>query len=307
MSGKRRGDLDREDLFRSILGDLGAEPGPADNMIEISRIAFNEAQPRRYFSEESLADLAASIAGRGVLEPVLVRPTADGYELIAGERRTRAAVLAGLQQIPAVVLQVDDRAALEISLMENLQREDLNSVEETDAVLSLLELSLGYDRKQVVALLQEIYNEERGRTSGAAFGDERKAAAKELLAKLGRFTPSSFYVNRVPILDFPDELLEAVRGGRLEFTKAQVIARIKEPSERIRLLEETLSEGLTLSQLRARAARKEQPVARTDGAEGKQLARTRRLLTARRLDKLAPQERARADLLLKELRELLEG
>ncbi len=307
MSGKKRGDLDREDLFRSILGDLGAEPGPADNMIEIARISFNEAQPRRYFSEESLADLAASISSRGVLEPVLVRPTTNGYELIAGERRTRAAVLAGLQQIPAVVLQVDDHAALEISIMENLQREDLNSVEETDAVLSLLELSLDYDRKQVIALLQEIYNEERGRTSGAVFDDERKAAAKGLLAKLGRFTPSSFYVNRVPILDFPDELLEAVRGGRLEFTKAQVIARIKEPSKRIRLLEETLSEGLTLRQLRARAARKEQPAARTDGAEGKQLARTRRLLTARRLEKLAPQERARADLLLRELRELLEG
>lgn len=306
MSSKRRNDLDRDSLFKSILGDLGAEAAADGGMVEIASLRFNERQPRRYFDDEGLAELASSIARRGVLEPVLVRQTPEGLELIAGERRTRAARLAGLDHIPAIVLEVDDHAALEISIMENLQREDLNAVEETEAVLRLLELNLGYDRKQVVGLLQEIYNEERGRTSGGAFDETRKNELRELLTRLGRFTPSSFYVNRVPILDFPRELLDAVRSGRLEFTKAQVIARIKNPERRLELLEAALEEGLSLSQIRARAARGG-GAADEGGHEGKALARTRRLLTAARLEKLSKRERARAELLIKELRELLEG
>lgn len=296
-------DLDRDSLFKSILGDLGGgEDAPATgSSISIRQIRFNQDQPRRHFDDEALADLAESITSRGVLEPVLVRRQADGFELIAGERRTRAAIKAGLEQIPAVILDVDDNAALEISIMENLQREDLNAVEETEAVLRLLELHFSFSRQQVVSALQEIYNEERGRGRGEVFTQEAKAELRTVLGRLGRFTPSSFYVNRVPILDFPEELLTAVRSGELEFTKAQVIARVKDSRRRRKLLEEALGEGLTLTQLRTRA--REPGGATDDAALG--LERTRKLLSARRVARLPDSKRSRLEKLLAELRELL--
>jgi ParB family chromosome partitioning protein len=310
MTKRRKGDLDRSSLFQSILGEIGAETGndPAGNLIDISLLRYNPEQPRRHFDDDALEQLAASIRQHGVLEPVLVRRTGVHFELIAGERRSRAARLAGLNTIPAIVLEVDGNAALEISIMENLQREDLNAVEETDAVLQLLQLSLELEREQVVRLLQEIYNEERGRSSGGDPSTENdRTQVKELFTRLGRFTPSSFYVNRVPILSFPDDLLEAVRSGKLSFTKAQLIARIPDEAQRRELLRQALVEDLTVSQLRTRAARlKTSAASGSSQSADKVLARTRRLLSLSRLERLPAHDRARAELLLKELRELLE-
>lgn len=304
MSNKRG--LDRDSLFKSILGNLGEDDDAGSaNLIDMDSIRFNSEQPRRHFDGQALNELAESIRKRGVLEPVLVRRLGDGFELIAGERRTRAARQAGLDQIPAIILSVDDDAALEISIMENLQREDLNAVEETEAVLRLLQLHLGQPRKQVIAILQEIYNQERGRAaSGAQFPDETKAELRSLLTRLGRFTPSSFYVNRVPILDFPTELLTAVRSGKLEFTKAQALARVKDADLRRKLLEEAVKEGLTLTQIRARSASAKP--GRSAGAGETQVARTRKLLTDRRLARLSKADRSKAEKLMEELRRLLD-
>jgi len=106
--------------------------------LPVASIEPNHAQPRRHFDEEALQGLAGSIGERGVLQPVLVRSLQDGkYELLAGERRWRAAKLAGLQSIPALVSPHDDRAALQIALIENMAREDLNPVEEARACVTL--------------------------------------------------------------------------------------------------------------------------------------------------------------------------
>lgn len=294
--------LDRDALFKSILGDLGEDTaGSESSAISISRIRFNRDQPRRHFADDSLRELAESISSRGVLEPVLVRRKGDGFELIAGERRTRAAIQVGLESIPAIVLDVDDNEALEISIMENLQREDLNAVEETEAVLRLLELHFGFGRDAVIRLLQEIYNEERGRGRGEEFAAEQKEELRSVLSRLGRFTPSSFYVNRVPILDFPEELLLAVRSGELEFTKAQAIARVKDAQKRKELLEDAIRDGLTLSQIRARA----RAGVESDRDDGTELQAVRKLLTKRRLARLSSRQRSRLDRLLEELRDLL--
>jgi len=155
MAAKKRGqELDRTAVFEAILGDLGESSGESTlGTIPIDEIRYNRKQPRKYLDEGSLVDLTASIRDKGVLEPIIVRKAADGYELVAGERRTRAAQMAGLSEIPAIVTEIDDREALEVSIMENLQREDLNAVEETDAVLTLLELSLDVSRSQVLHLL----------------------------------------------------------------------------------------------------------------------------------------------------------
>src|SRR5690625_2072746 len=299
----RKGDLDRDSFFKSILGDIGESPEPDSSGIALEQIIFNPDQPRRHFPEEALAELAESIRSRGVLEPVLVRRREDGFELIAGERRTRAAQLAGLTHVPAVVLDVADDEALEISIMENLQREDLNAVEETEAVLRLLQLHLNLEREGVLQVLQDVYNEERGRSGSRRHGAEVQEELKSLLGRLGRFTPSSFYVNRVPILSFPEELLEAVRGGSLTFTKAQVLARVTDARRRKLLLKEAVAENLSLSQLRARV-RAETTGARPEPAGSGSVAETRKLRSPGGVARLPDSRRKKLEKLLAEIREL---
>jgi ParB family transcriptional regulator, chromosome partitioning protein len=114
---------------------VASTPGPTE--IPIDRIERNPYQPRTSFAEEGLAELAASIATHGVLQPVLVTETVDGYRLVAGERRLRAAQLAGLDRIPAVIRQADERDQLELALVENLQRADLNPMDAARAYRQL--------------------------------------------------------------------------------------------------------------------------------------------------------------------------
>lgn len=317
MSAKRRrGDIDRAAVFEAILGDLGqAEPEASEvvlgsSEVPIAQIRYNEQQPRHHIDPVALAQLTASVRQRGVLEPVLVRRVDDGFELVAGERRTRAAQDAGLSHVPAIVLELDDREALEISIMENLQREDLNAVEETEAVLALLELTLELDRSGVVALLHDMYQRERGREGDAAIDDAALAAAELLFERLGRFTPVSFYVNRVPILSFPDALLEAVRTGVLAFTKAQAIARVASPEARDVLLREAVDEGLSLSQIRRRITE-----IRTDETPERSVGErvvlavntTKRLLSRRRVAALSDDERARLLEALEQVQRILDA
>jgi ParB family transcriptional regulator, chromosome partitioning protein len=309
---RRRADIDRSAVFEAILGDLGGESAadPVPGAVALAEVRFNERQPRHHIDPQSLAHLTASVRERGVLEPVLLRRVAGGYEVVAGERRTRAARDAGLSHIPAIVLELDDRAALEISIMENLQREDLNAVEETEAVLGLLELTLELDRASAVGLLHEMYQEGRGRGGDRSFPDAAKETAEALFARLGRFSASSFLVNRIPILAFPEELLDAVRTGRLEFTKAQAIARVGEAGAREKLLHEAIRDELSLSQIRRRITeiRADESVERPVG-ERIVLAMnaTRRLLTRRRIASLPVAKRDRVAALLEELETLLEA
>ena len=258
----------------------------------------------------ALAALTASIRERGVLEPILVRRVERGYELVAGERRTRAAREAGLTHVPAIVLDLDDREALEISIMENLQREDLNAVEETEAVLQLLELSLAIDRAGALALLNEVVQESRGRVPQARFAGEQKRVAVDLFERLGRFTPASFLANRIPILGFPSELLTAVRDGRLSFTKAQALARVEDPEDRRRLLEEAAGEELSLSQIRRRITelRSDRPIERSiDDEVLDRMHAARRLLQRRSLVRLSHERLKRLGGLLDDLLALLDG
>ena len=120
-----------------------ASPAPAakgeapSNRIAVARIKKSPWQPRRQFEREALAELVASVKELGVLQPLLVRKVGDEFELIAGERRYRAAQEAGLKDVPAIVMDVTDRGALELALVENLQRADLNYVEEAEGYQAL--------------------------------------------------------------------------------------------------------------------------------------------------------------------------
>jgi len=127
------------------------KPGPGDSvqLIDIDRVRANRKQPRQRFDEEGLEALARSLKAEGVLQPVLVRPLPDGrYEMVAGERRWRAAQRVGLLKIPAVVREVPDERLMEIALIENLQRENLNPIEEAEAYRTLLD-SLGLKQQDI--------------------------------------------------------------------------------------------------------------------------------------------------------------
>jgi ParB family chromosome partitioning protein len=131
----RKGAADQEEK-----GERQAPPERgAVSRIGIELIQRGRYQPRRHFDEEKLQELADSIAAQGVVQPIVVRPVGDVYEIIAGERRWRAAQLAGLHEIPAVVRDVDDQTAMAMALIENIQRDDLNPLEEAGALHRLLE------------------------------------------------------------------------------------------------------------------------------------------------------------------------
>ena len=120
-------------------GEQQAPPKGAVSQLGIELIQRGRYQPRRHFDEEKLQELADSISAQGVVQPIVVRPVGNVYEIIAGERRWRAAQLAGLHEIPAVVREVDDQAAMAMALIENIQRDDLNPLEEAGALHRLLE------------------------------------------------------------------------------------------------------------------------------------------------------------------------
>jgi len=118
--------------------------------LPIDRVRRGRYQPRRHFDPDALQELADSISAQGMVQPVVVRPVDDGYELIAGERRWRAAQIAGLHELPAVVRALDDQAAAAVALIENIQREDLNPLEEARAIARLVE-DFGLTHQQVAA------------------------------------------------------------------------------------------------------------------------------------------------------------
>lgn len=188
--------------------------------INVELIAPNPNQPRRRFDEEALVALADSLAEQGVLQPVLVRPLPGGsYELVAGERRWRAAQIAGFEQIPAIVEQRDDTEALEAAIVENMARADLNPVEEARAVAALVE-ELGMTKKAV----------------GRRVGRSRSAIS-----------------NLLRILDLPDSVLAMLEEGSLSEGHGRALLLADDNSDRKRLARSAKDEGWSVRVLEDRA------------------------------------------------------
>lgn len=230
---------------------------PADEavakLVAVDSIRLPTEQPRRYFDPDKLEQLALSIKEHGILEPLLVRPLQQGdYELVAGERRYRAAQMAEITEIPVVVRELSDEEALQISLIENLHREDLNPVEETEGILLLLATRLNRGVEDVVLLLYRMQNEVKGKVTQNVLGNEEGQQVRAMFDSLGLMTWESFASSRLPLRNLPEEILEALRTGRIEYTKATAIARIKDSSQRQSLLEEAIQENLSLTQIRER-------------------------------------------------------
>ena len=210
-------------------------------------------QPRRYFDPNKLQELSRSIKTLGILEPLLVRPTSEGnYELVAGERRFKAAQMAQLNEVPVIVREMDDTMTHTVRLIENLQREDLNPLEETEGILELLALRLETNQTEAIKLLQKMENEVKGKITPNVMGSPQGLIIEELFSTLGRMKWDSFVKNRLPLLKLPPDVLEVLRQGKLEYTKGRALAKVKDEQKRYVLIEAAITENLSLSQINER-------------------------------------------------------
>lgn len=181
--------------------------------LKLTEIEPNREQPRKDFDEKALSELADSIREHGVLQPLLVRPLKDGrYQLIAGERRWRASRMAGLTEVPVIVRDLDDQAAMELALIENLQRTDLNIMEEAAGYRELM---------------------------------ERYGMTQEVVAKrVGKSRPA--VANALRMLALPEATAKLVREGKLTAGHARALLGLPDPAEIDPLAERVLAEGLSV-------------------------------------------------------------
>lgn len=245
----RRKSLQEEWAFES-------SSSSGDHSVSIDLIVMPTSQPRRYFDAEKLQQLTESVRQHGILEPLLVRPSRQPgvYELIAGERRLRAAKQASLSSVPVIVREFNDEEALQIALVENLQREDLNPVEEAEGILQLLGLRLNINSSDVPALLYRMRNEVAGNSKQNILTSPDGKTVQAVFHELGTLTWESFVTTRLPLLNLPTEILEVLRSGQIAYTKAQIIARIKDDEQRRQLLEEAIANDLSFLDIKERIA-----------------------------------------------------
>jgi len=262
--------------------------------------------------------LVGSIQRHGILQPLLVRPLgedqAEEYEIVAGERRYRAARTVGLAEVPVVVRKMGDEEAVQYALLENLQREDLNPVEETEGILRLIALGLEKDGDDVISLLYRMQNSVRHQARREAslvthnvMGNSEEEVVLGIFNGLGIMTWESFVNNRLPLLNLPDDILQALRSGRIAYTKARTIARLKDEKEREAVLREAIAQDFSLAVIRNRVsallAKQAAPAPLDLPSRASALARKLRRRKVLRDEK----KRDRLETLLAEMESLIEG
>jgi len=218
--------------------------------VNIDKIRLPAQQPRRYFDPEKLSQLVQSVKEHGILQPLLVRAVNGEFELVAGERRLRAAKEAGLTEVPIITKELSDIQTLQIALLENLQREDLNPVEETEGILELLCIELDVNSSEVISILNQAANAKKRNLELTENVSRQLEIVGLVLQGVGRFTAESFRTSRLPLLNLPDDVLEILRQGKIEYTKARAIAKLKDDGERRELLDKVLNENLSLSEIK---------------------------------------------------------
>lgn len=191
-------------------GGQGSEHGGGVREIDIARIQRNPKQPRMHFDEDALDELSRSIAARGVLQPILLRPLGEGrFEIVAGERRWRAAQRAQLHSIPAIVREIDDASTAEIALIENVQRQDLNAIEEAEGYRQLIE-QFGHTQDDVGRIVHK---------------------------------SRSHVANLLRLLELPEFVRQALVRGDISMGHARAIASADDPEE---LTREIIAQGLSV-------------------------------------------------------------
>ena len=213
-----------EDLFSAEQLDFDSieekiiDSTPKDEIMEISldELRSNPYQPRKVFDEEKLQELADSIKEHGVFQPIIVKKsTVKGYEIIAGERRVKASKMAGLASIPAIVREFSDQEMMEIALLENLQREDLNAIEEAMAYKSLI--------------------------------DSLSITQEELATRLGK--SRSHVTNMLGLIELPEEVKDMIIEGKLSQSHARILSKMEDKEQIINLANKIVNEGMNVRDL----------------------------------------------------------
>ncbi len=212
-----------EELFNNEVLDYSAvekkivSETPKEEIVKIKldELRSNPYQPRKVFDEEALQELASSIKEHGVFQPIIVKKSIKGYEIIAGERRVKASRIAGLTEIPAIIRDFDDTEMMEIALLENLQRENLNAIEEATAYKKLLE---------TLALTQE-----------------------ELAKRLGK--SRSHITNMIGILSLPQSIQNEISKNNISMGHARVLSKLEDPTQQEEFLEKIIKEGISVREL----------------------------------------------------------
>jgi len=219
-------------------------PGTEPLEIELSRIDLNPRQPRQVMDREALESLAESIRSAGVLQPIVVRRKGDMYELVMGERRLRACLIAGRDSIPAVVRDIGDEHMLEFALIENVQREDLNPIEKAQAIRRLTE---------ELAITQE-----------------------QVADKLGLKRPT--IANFLRLLDLPQEIQDMVSRGTISAGHARAVLMLQSQAEQVLLAQRIAAEGLSVRQAEKLAAKGISPRVKAEPVVSAQVQRLRSAL-----------------------------
>ena len=190
-------------------------PKEAITMVKLSELRSNPYQPRKVFDEDALKELAASIKEHGVFQPIIAKKSIKGYEIIAGERRVKASIMAGLEEIPTIIRNFDDTEMMEIALLENLQRENLNAIEEANAYKKLLE---------TLSLTQE-----------------------QLATRLGK--SRSHITNMVGLLALPEVIQQDVSEKKISMGHARVLSKLDNKEQQRELADRIIAEGLSVRNL----------------------------------------------------------
>lgn len=192
--------------------------------VKLSELRSNPYQPRKVFDQTALEELAESIKEHGVFQPIIVKKSIKGYEIIAGERRVKASIIAGLEEIPAIIRNFNDSEMMEIALLENLQRENLNAIEESTAYKKLLE---------VLNVTQE-----------------------ELAKRLGK--SRSHITNMLGLLTLPEEIQNQVGEKKISMGHARVLSKLDNRLQQKELADKIITEGISVRELETMTASEEQ-------------------------------------------------
>ena len=233
VSLHRNSDSDKQETAAALKKKVSAaEEAPETDSnglayIDINDIKPNSDQPRKTFDEDKLAELAASIEEHGLIQPVVLRKMKKGYEIVAGERRWRAARLIGIKEIPCIIKELTDEENMLLAIIENMQREDLNPIEEAEGIYQMIE----------------------------TYGLTQEKVSKSV----GKSRP--YITNCLRLLKLPEKVKSYVAEGQISSGHAKVIAGIDEEDKQVKLAESVISEGWSVRQLEQNI-REEKPSAR---------------------------------------------
>ena len=200
--------LDFDTLEEKIVNET---PKEEIKYVKLDELRSNPYQPRKVFDQQALEELASSIREHGVFQPIIVKSSIKGYEIVAGERRVKASLLAGRDTIPAIVRDFNDEEMMEIALLENLQREDLNPIEEAIAYQNLM--------------------------------DAKGLSHEQLAQRIGK--SRSYVTNMVGLMNLPDSVKDLVIARKISATHARTLSKIKDPAKVEEVADRIINEGLT--------------------------------------------------------------